>query len=61
MRKNIFVTKSSRKDVPEARIDRGASLFPSDIATDRAMAPGFCFISNAKSVVLQVKKIIIYY
>ena len=41
-RRNIFMTKSSQKDVPDARIDRGASCFPNDIATDRAIAPSFC-------------------
>ena len=38
-RRNNFMAKSSRKDVPDARIDRGASWFPSDIATDRTIAP----------------------
>ena len=28
------------QDVQYARIDRGDSWFPSDIATDRAIAPG---------------------
>ena len=35
-RRNNFMTKSSRKDVPDARIDRDASWFPSDMTTDRA-------------------------
>ena len=43
--------KSSRKDVPEARIDRGAPLFPSDIVTDQALAPGnFSSVPLAKTV-----------
>ena len=38
-RRNIFMTKSSQKNVPDPRIDRGAACFPSDIPTDRAIAP----------------------
>ena len=34
------MAKSSGKDMLDARIDHGASWFPSDIATDRAIAPG---------------------
>ena len=46
-RRNIFMTKSSRKDVPGASIYRNASWFPSDIATDRAIAPGYAQFSWA--------------
>ena len=38
------MTKSSRKNVPDARIDCGASCFPSDIATYKAIVPGINII-----------------
>ena len=37
--RNNFMAKSSRKDGPDAKIDRSASWFPSDIATDQTIAP----------------------
>ena len=39
---------TSWKDVPDARIDRGASWLPSDIATDRAIAPGYQWLNLAE-------------
>ena len=41
-RRNIFMPKSSRKDNPDARIDHGASRFPSDIALGEVIK--FCCI-----------------
>ena len=49
-RRNNFMTKSSRKDGPDARTDRGVSLFPSDIATDRAIAPGSIVSNDIDSI-----------
>ena len=55
------MTKSSQKHVPEARIDRSASLFPNDIALDRAMAPGLSiFVDSNFSCIYALRKAWLY-
>ena len=35
------MTKSSRKNVPDVGIELGAARMPSELASDRATAPGY--------------------
>ena len=39
-RRNVFMTKSPRKNVPDVGIELGAACMPSELASDRATAPG---------------------
>ena len=39
-RRNVFMTKSQRKNVPDVGIELGAACMPSEHASDRATAPG---------------------
>ena len=39
-RRNAFMTKSPRKTVPDVGIELGAACMPSELASDRAAAPG---------------------
>ena len=39
-RRNVFKTKSPRKNVPDAGIELGTACMPSGHASDRAAAPG---------------------
>ena len=39
-RRNAFMTKSPRKNVPDVGIELGAACVPSELASDRATAPG---------------------
>ena len=39
-RRNAFMTKSPRKNVPDVGIELGAACMPSELASDRATAPG---------------------
>ena len=39
-RRNLFMTKSPRKNVPDVGIELGAACMPSGHASDRATAPG---------------------
>ena len=39
-RRNVFMTKSPRKNVPEVGIKLGAACMPSEQASNRATAPG---------------------
>ena len=39
-RRNVFMTKSPRKNVPDVGIELGATCMPSEHASDRATAPG---------------------
>ena len=55
-RRNIFMTKSSREDVPDARIERGAN----DIATVRAIAPITTVLECCKTRNLQVDSALLY-
>ena len=38
-RRNVFMTKSPRKNVPDVGIELGAACMPSELASDRATAP----------------------
>ena len=38
--RNVFMTKSSRKNVPDVGIELGAACMPSEHASDRTTAPG---------------------
>ena len=38
--RNVFMTRSSRKNVPDVGIEPGAACMPSEHASDRATAPG---------------------
>ena len=38
--KNVFMTKSPRKNVPDVEIELGATFMPSGHAFDRATVPG---------------------
>ena len=40
-RRNVFMTKSSQKNVLDTRIDRSASSIPSDITTDLTIGPSY--------------------
>ena len=40
-RRNVFMTKSPRKNVPDVGIELGAACMPSELASDRATAPGY--------------------
>ena len=40
-RRNVFMTKSPRKNVPDVGIELGAVCTPSEVASNRAIAPGF--------------------
>ena len=48
-RRNIFMTKSPRKNVPDVGIELGAACMPSEHASDRATAPGQNAICNHKT------------
>ena len=39
-RRNVFMTKSPQKNVPDVGIELGAACMPSEHASDRATAPG---------------------
>ena len=39
-RRNVFMTKSPRKNVPDMRIELGVACMPSELASYRATAPG---------------------
>ena len=39
-RRNVFMTKSPRKNVPDVGIELGAVCIPSEHASDQATAPG---------------------
>ena len=39
-RRNVFMTKSPRKNVPDVGIELGTACMPSEHASDRATAPG---------------------
>ena len=41
-RRNIFMAKSSRKNVSDTGIDLSTACIPSGIATDQATTPGVC-------------------
>ena len=47
-RRNIFMIKSSWKNVPGVRIDRSASWFPSNIAANQAISLGYIWGSVVK-------------
>ena len=44
----FFMTKSPQKNVPDVGIELGAACMPSELASDRATAPGqqFCSLSH---------------
>ena len=39
-RRNVFMIKSPRKNVPDVVIELGVACMPSELASDRASAPG---------------------
>ena len=44
-RRNVFMTKSLRKNVPDMGIELGAACMPSELASDRATAPGHVLLT----------------
>ena len=45
-RRNVFMTKSPRKNVPDVGIELGAACMPSELASDRATAPGLSLCNS---------------
>ena len=39
-RRDVFMTKSSRKNVPDVGIEVGDACMPCELASDRATSPG---------------------
>ena len=47
-RRNVYMTKSPRKNVPDVGIELGAACMPSEQASDRATTPGLAENNNMK-------------
>ena len=57
-RRNVFMTKSARKTVPDVGIEVGAACMPSELASDRATASGPDILHHIELMRIGIKKIV---
>ena len=56
-RRNVFMTKSPRKNVPDMGIELGAACMPSEHTSDWATAPGYVFMEKCGKLSLNYHQI----